>query len=531
LKRFVKALALALGVLLVALFSAGVWFYLAFDPNHYRGRIAEVARETTGRELAIDGDLRVKLFPRLAVEVGAVRLAQPEGFGAPPFASVARADADVRLLPLLLRGDVEVGRLRLEGLAVELRREADGATNWADLGPQMLHAAREARGADIAGEAADARAEGEAGGAMASGSAGANRTFHIGAAEIEGASVRYVDAQARREILLRDGSLRTGSFTLGEPFAVETRFRLDQGGLSADVQGRGHALVDAGPRFELREAVLDVVVEDMPPGAGTLGVRIEAPSARYASADLQIERPRLEIKSGGGSHIHIEGSFAAAALALGADDALAVTTPAIELALAGDAVPGGRAELKAQAPALEASLEKRTLRMEDVSGEAYGLTLRASVAGERLGDASMFAGRIALAPFSPRALVERLGYAQGATADPQALTRAKLDAQYSLSQAGLRLYDMHLELDDTTIAGEVAVTDFLRRAVHVDLAADSIVLDRYLPPAGAAPANTTEEFPFTSENLRSLHVDGSLLVADLQLGGLRSTDVLLRAGD
>jgi len=529
LKRFVKALALALGVLLVALFSVGVWFYLAFDPNAYRGRIAEIARETTGRELAIDGDLRVKLFPRLAVEVGAVRLAQPAGFGAPPFASVARADADVRLLPLLLRGDVEVGRLRLEGLAVELRREADGATNWADLGPQILQAARKARSADIAGEAADARVEGEAGGATAPAPAGA--TFRIGAAEIEGASVRYVDAQARREILLRGGSLRTDGFSLGEPFAVETRFRLDQGGLSADVQGRGHALVDAGPRFELREAVLDVVVEDMPPGAGTLGVRIEAPSARYASADLQIERPRLEIKSGGGSHIQIEGSFAAAALALGADDALAVTTPAIELALAGDAVPGGRAELKAQAPALEASLEKRTLRMEDVSGEAYGLTLRASVAGERLGDASMFAGRIALAPFSPRALVERLGYAQGATADPQALTRAKLDAQYSLSQAGLRLYDMHLELDDTTIAGEVAVTDFLRRAVHVDLAADSIALDRYLPPAGAAPADTTEAFPFTSENLRSLHVDGSLLVADLQLGGLRSTDVLLRAGD
>jgi len=80
-------------------------------------------------------------------------------------------------------------------------------------------------------------------------------------------------------------------------------------------------------------------------------------------------------------------------------------------------------------------------------------------------------------------------------------------------------------------AGEVAVTDFFRRAVHVELAADSIVLDGYLPPAGAAPADTTEAFPFTSENLRSLHVDGSLLVADLQLGGLRSTDVLLRAGD
>ena len=273
-KRFVKALALAFAVLLLAMLAAGTWFALTFDPDDYRGRVAALVRETTGRELAIDGDVTVTLFPQLAVEVGAVRLAEREGFGPPPFASVSRADADIRLLPLLFRRDVEVGRFHLEGLAVELRRAADGTTNWGDLGPQMLRAARE----DATG-----------GTGAAAGSADAGGVFRIGAAEIEGVSVRYVDERAQREITLREGALRTGSFALGEPFAVETRFRLQQGDSAAEVKGRGRAVVAAGPLFELREAAFDIGLEGTPSGAGALDVRFEVPSARYEGADLRLD--------------------------------------------------------------------------------------------------------------------------------------------------------------------------------------------------------------------------------------------------
>src|SRR5262249_19837148 len=159
---------------------------------------------------------------------------------------------------------------------------------------------------------------------------------------------------------------------------VETHFDIGQGAIAAEVRGGGRAVVDAGPRFELREASIDIELNESPIAPGALGVRIEAPVARYASAELLIERPRAEIKSAGSSHIQIEGSFAADTLALSGGDVLAVRTPALEVSLAGDSVPGGEATVKAHAPALDAGLEGQTLRMEELSAEAYGLTMRAS---------------------------------------------------------------------------------------------------------------------------------------------------------
>jgi AsmA protein len=514
LKRFVKALGLAFAVLIVLLIAAGLWLALVFEPNAHRSRIAALVREATGRELAIDGDLRVELFPRLAIGVGPLRLAQPEGLGAPPFARIAGADADVRLLPLLLYGEVGIGRLRLEGLAVELRRRADGTTNWSDLAPRLRQAARESPAPE--GGAGDDGAD-------------ARGAFRIGAMEVDGASVRYVDEQAQREVALRDGSLRTGSVVPGEPFAIETRFLVEQGAFAAELRGRGEATVGTDASFELRDATIDVAMEDAPFGAGALDVQIETPVALYTGTDLRVERPRVKIEGASGSRLQVDAALAADALSLSGGDALAVTAAVFDLAFAGDAVPGGRARLVAQAPALNGSLDEGTLGTEEMNGEVYGVIWRASAAATQLGDAPAIAGRIVVAPFSPRALIERMGYAPAATADPQAFTHAQLEARYAAGAGGLRLHDVQSKVDDTAIAGEVAVTDPARAAVRFDLVADRLVLDRYLAPAAAGRAAATGPgaFMLTSEGLRALDVAGSLRVAELTLAGLRSTDARL----
>lgn len=106
------------------------------DPNKYKGEITRLVQERYHRELVFEGDVRLAYLPRLGVQTGAVRLGNAPGFGEEPFARVEGASVSVRLLPLLT-GKVEVGRIVLDGLAVNLAKSEQGVTNWADLtGPE-----------------------------------------------------------------------------------------------------------------------------------------------------------------------------------------------------------------------------------------------------------------------------------------------------------------------------------------------------------------------------------------------------------
>lgn len=102
---------------------------LFVNPNDYKPRIAQAVRSSTGRELSLPGEIRLAVFPWIALELGPASLGNPPGFSSEPFASVSRARLRVRLLPLL-RGQLEVGRIEIDGLDLRLRKNARGQGNW-----------------------------------------------------------------------------------------------------------------------------------------------------------------------------------------------------------------------------------------------------------------------------------------------------------------------------------------------------------------------------------------------------------------
>jgi AsmA protein len=122
-----------LGVLaggIVALLGAvllGVW--LLVNPNVYKGRIAAAVRESTGRELKLQGDIKLSVIPWVALELGPASLGNPPGFSDEPFLSFRHASVRVRLLPLL-RQRLEIARVEVEGLDLRLRKNAAGRGNW-----------------------------------------------------------------------------------------------------------------------------------------------------------------------------------------------------------------------------------------------------------------------------------------------------------------------------------------------------------------------------------------------------------------
>jgi uncharacterized protein involved in outer membrane biogenesis len=129
--KIVLGAAAALVALLIVAVAIVAW---TFDPNAYKSVATDAFTARTGRALTIDEDLRLAYFPWLAVETGAVTIGSSPSFGgaAQPFATARRVAARVKLLPLLSRR-IEIGTVELEGLTVNLARDAELRGNWQDL--------------------------------------------------------------------------------------------------------------------------------------------------------------------------------------------------------------------------------------------------------------------------------------------------------------------------------------------------------------------------------------------------------------
>jgi hypothetical protein len=267
------------------------------------------------------------------------------------------------------------------------------------------------------------------------------------------------------------------------------------------VHARGGARIDGPQSFELTKPSLTLEVRQ----GGTsdaLTIALDAPVVHYAASTLRADTPQVLIRSDAHSHLQMSGSLAAQSVTVVERDAVSITRPTFTLDLEGANVPGGRARIDAQTPALAARLETQTLSAEDVTIDAGALKLQASISGTAILDAPRLVGQLTLASFSPRKLLESAG--QSLEGDPAAFAQADLGAQYELSATGLRLHDVKLTIDDTHITGEIALSDFAPPTVRFDLAADRLALDRYAATGTLVPARAGSGFELSSEALTAL---------------------------
>ena len=141
--RIVKVLTITLGGLVVVAVAllAAVWLFV--NPNDYKGRIETIVKDSTGRDLALPGAIKLSVFPWIALELGPASLGNPPGFGAEPFASVQHVALRVELLPLLHK-KLRIGRIEIDGLDLRLKKNAAGVGNWS--GISGAHAASASAG-------------------------------------------------------------------------------------------------------------------------------------------------------------------------------------------------------------------------------------------------------------------------------------------------------------------------------------------------------------------------------------------------
>ena len=117
---------LALVLLAVLAVLALVWLV---DPNVYRSRIAARRPNALGRPVTLGGDLRWNIGWDIGIESTDGSIGNAPGFGETPFARwrSLRLGLDTRAL---MRQRCVIDQLELDGLELNLQRNAAGEGNW-----------------------------------------------------------------------------------------------------------------------------------------------------------------------------------------------------------------------------------------------------------------------------------------------------------------------------------------------------------------------------------------------------------------
>ncbi len=234
-KRLLKWLAAVVGVIVLLLVSAAILLPLLIDPNDHKQALVDQVKARTGRDLNIAGDIELSVFPWLGVELGKTSLSNAAGFSAPVFASTDKVAIRVKLLPLLSKR-LEMDTVTVQGLRLNLARDASGRTNWDDL---VKAGGAEPPGAPGSKGDSDT-SDGTAAVALA-----------VGGVDIRDANLSWDDATQNQHYEISNLSVQTGALTPGEPVDLALALDLQAGdpAISGHITAAGRLDYDTGAKI------------------------------------------------------------------------------------------------------------------------------------------------------------------------------------------------------------------------------------------------------------------------------------------
>jgi AsmA protein len=201
-KIMLSTIAAIAFLIVIAIFTLPLFI----DPNNFKPEIAAAVKDKTGRDLTLTGDLKLSIFPRLGVSTGKMILGNAAGFQDQPFATLEESDINVKLLPLLTK-KIEVSRIVLKGLTLNLEKNQQGVSNWKDLtvsdATKTTLPPPSANNIGIPDEAQ------------------ALAILAIDGITLENARINWNDQRSRKHLFIKDLNLNTGKFSYDEPVAVD----------------------------------------------------------------------------------------------------------------------------------------------------------------------------------------------------------------------------------------------------------------------------------------------------------------------
>ncbi|MEX0915408.1 MAG: AsmA family protein [Wenzhouxiangellaceae bacterium] len=276
-----RKLLIFLSAIIVILLGLWATLVLYFDEARLKQIATEQVRAQTGRELVINGPLKLDFFPGISIVASDVELSGPENYRGPDLFRADEFRMSLSLLPLL-KGDVETGDIGLQDAEVNLHTDVSGMTSMDGL---------------TGGAPADPEAR--------------RPEVSTGRIVLSGIRLNVTDAATDARQVFVVERLMVDSFRYDQPVPFEFRGSLGEPPVISDIDLAGEVVVPSGPGpVQISRLELDADVSGIEMAlSGSAEVQPGPPLiARFADGRIRLgeseftaafsyfdgERPRIE---------------------------------------------------------------------------------------------------------------------------------------------------------------------------------------------------------------------------------------------
>ena len=457
-RKLVKFLGISVGVVLIVLVGAVLIVPVVVDPNDYKAAIIDRVKDLTGRDLTINGDISLSLFPWLGVDLAQASLSNAEGFGTQSFVSTERIQVRVKVIPLL-QGAAQMDTILVDGLTLNLARNAQVKTNLDDL-------------------LITPRGEATQGGTPIA-------ALAIGGIKLSESTITWRDALTEHQSTVGNLSLDTGPLSLDDPIEFDLAFDVQSSqpslsgrvALSATVGFDPDTQIVIANQVSLKTSVQSPLFPGGPIPFEVAGnAIIDLKSQTVTLGDLLFSASELEIDSGVRAKLTATGTIEGHT----GNGRYQSQELLVEGGIEGEDVPGGMLPFKLRTD-FDVNLADESLAMHAFQLDNAIADLTGTALVTQLLSAPQAEGELDMAPFNVRAMLKRLGLSVPDTTDQSALTSLELHTSFRANDGKVALNSLNVKLDDTSLTGNVAIVDFATRALRIDLNVDRLNADRYRP--------------------------------------------------
>ncbi|MGJ0484214.1 MAG: AsmA family protein [Methylomicrobium sp.] len=273
------------GVILLLAVVIGILPFI-IDPNQFKPRIAEAIQEKIGREVEFGGDLHLSVFPSLGIATERIRIKNIPGFPDADFLSIEQAEVKVNVLPLL-REKLEIRRIDLKGLRLNLIRIQDGLNNWS-----FADAANGANAQPFSTPKDTQLTQEETGLQFSS----------IGGVSLKDAVITWDDRQAGKRFNIENINLDVGTFQWDQFTDIAAKLAIvrPESGYQdrIDLKTRARATQDLAIA-NFADTELTLIREGKTLSGKTLEATLAAPEIFFEKEAQKIRIDKLQMQSGG----------------------------------------------------------------------------------------------------------------------------------------------------------------------------------------------------------------------------------------
>jgi len=504
--KAVKWIGIAVGALVVIVLGAGAYLAATFDPNAYKPMIVERVKRQTGRTLTIDGKIALTFFPKIGLGIGKASLSEPNSPAI--FARVDDAHIGVELIPLLSK-HVDVDRVRLKGLTVDLVRYKDGHTNFDDLAGQGPKPAKP-------GESPQSTPSGRG-----------LTAVEVDGVEIENATIGWRNEADGVNVRLTNVNLKTGKLANRAPGKLTLTTRMEGEAPKANLQLK----VETGYRVDFETQAfqlssLDVKLTGDAQELTGIDAHLKGETIDLDPKSEKVTLSRVELTAKAKNGLDAKVSIPRVALA--ADH---VETQAISADVQLSTPPSG-VSVKAQIAPIAAKGKVIDLPRVDieVAAKQPDLAARGTLTTPLNVDLDKQRARL------PNLAGELTLTGKDIPPNTKASVRGSVVADWGTESANVELA---VKVEDSNLDAKVAVAHWLKPAITFSLVADRLNVDRYFPPSkpapapaaaqgsakSSAPAAVTADAPIDLSPLKTLDATGTVKIGSLVASNVKASQL------